>query len=56
MTEKEKVIITVFFEAKNHAEKIAEFYDEKTYSQCSPALEKIAKKQRGIITESIEEH
>ena len=48
--------ITVYFESKTHAEIAAIFTDEDTYDACFPALEKIAKEARMIVTESVEEN
>lgn len=49
-------MIIVYFEtnAAKHAEIIATFADEEHYMLCLPALEKWAKENRGIITESVE--
>jgi hypothetical protein len=47
--------VTVYFETKNYAEKVAEFANEQLYIRCLPDLEKLAKEQRMIVTESIQE-
>ena len=47
--------ITVYFESKTHAEIAAVFPDENIYDACFPALEKIAKEARMVVTESLEE-
>ena len=47
--------ITVYFESRTHAEIAAVFPDEYIYDACFPALEKIAKEARMIVTESVEE-
>jgi len=47
--------IKVYFETPkgSYAEEIATFNDEETYDACYPILEKIAKKYRYILTESL---
>ena len=47
--------VKVFFETPqgSYAEEIATFNDEETYDACYPILEKIAKKHRYILTESL---
>ena len=47
--------VNVFFETENgsYAQSIAWFSDETLYTACFKTLEKIAKKHRYIITESI---
>jgi len=48
------MIIRVYAESSSHAELWAMFYDEQTYLDCLPKLKKKAKKNRMIITESID--
>jgi len=45
--------IKVYFESKSTSELIASFNNEKIYMVCVPALEKLAKDQRMVLTESI---
>lgn len=45
-------MIKVYFESKQYAELIAIFADEETYIACVPALEKLAKENQVILTES----
>jgi hypothetical protein len=47
--------VIVYFESKNYAYKVAEFTNEQTYIRCLPSLEKLAKDQGMIVTESIQE-
>jgi len=47
--------VKVYFESKVHAEIVAIFVDEDTYDVCLPALEKLAKEARMIVTASVEE-
>lgn len=47
-------MIKVYFESKNHAELVAIFDTETEYDVCFPALEKLAKQNRMIVTESVE--
>ena len=49
------MIVKVYFESEVHAEYAASFADEETYNACLPALEKLAKEARMIVTESVEE-
>lgn len=46
--------ITVHAESGRHSEVWAVFTDEEIYLACFPALEKLAKEHRMIITESVE--
>ena len=48
-------MIKVFFFFFFHAELVAIFSSEKIYEACFPDLEKLAKKARMIVTESVEE-
>lgn len=52
---KAKYGVKVYFETENgsYGQNIAWFSDEHLYMACFKALEKIAKKHRYIITESI---
>lgn len=52
MSEKTQMGVTVYFESSSHAEIVAYFNDEETYMACLPSLEKLAKKNRMIVTES----
>ena len=45
--------IKVYFESKSTSELIAIFQEEETYMACVPSLEKLAKKHRMILTESV---
>jgi len=47
--------VRVYFETEGggYAEQVATFQDEETYMLCLPALEKQAKEQRMIVTESM---
>lgn len=45
-------MITVYFETKGYAEKIATFESEDIYIKCVPILEEIAKEDGMIITET----
>lgn len=47
--------VIVYFETNSYAEKVAEFADEQTYIRCLPSLEKLAKDQGMIVTESMQE-
>ena len=47
--------IRVYFESSSHAEEVAYFTNEADYMACLPYLESRAKKERMIVTESIEE-
>ena len=47
-------MVKVYFESSNHAELIAVFDNEETYSLCLDALEKEAKDNNMVVTESIE--
>ena len=49
------MLVKVYFETfkGSYAEEIATFNDEETYDACYPILEKIAKKHRYILTESL---
>ena len=47
-------MVKVYFESPNHAELVAIFDTEETYNVCLPALEKMAKENRMIMTESVE--
>jgi hypothetical protein len=50
-------MVKVYMEDRRtiHAELIASFINEETYMVCLPALEALAKANRSIITESLEE-
>jgi hypothetical protein len=48
-------MIKVFFESKYHAEEVGMFNDEDVYLACLPSLKKLAKKDRMIVTETVEE-
>lgn len=50
-----EIHIKVYFESRAHAEHVACFYDVQTYDACLPALEKMAKEARMIVTESVQE-
>lgn len=47
-------MLRVYFNTPNHShsEQVATFVDEETYMVCLPALKRLAKKQRMIVTES----
>ena len=47
-------MVKVYFESSNHAELVAVFVNEETYSLCLDALEKEAKDNNMVVTESIE--
>jgi len=46
--------VTVFFEAKAGSHIVAQFDEESTYMVCLPALEKLAKSNGCIVTESMD--
>jgi len=46
-------MVKVYFESKAHAELVAYFDSEEIYLACLPSLEKLAKKSRMFVTESI---
>lgn len=46
-------MIKVYFESDSHAEPVAFFENEETYSACFGALEALAKENRMIVTESV---
>jgi hypothetical protein len=48
-------MITVYFETNGYSEVVATFTDEETYMACLPALEKLAKRARMTISESVQE-
>lgn len=48
-------MLKVYFESRSHAETVAYFDDEDLYMACLPALEKYAKANRMIVTESLNE-
>lgn len=48
-------MVRVYFESNSHAELVATFETEELYNQCLPILEAEAKKQRMIVTETIDE-
>jgi hypothetical protein len=48
-------MVKVYFESNSHAELVATFENEEIYIKCLPILEKEAKDQNQIITESIEQ-
>lgn len=50
-------MVRVYFETPNHsyADLVAIFDDEDLYMACLPVLEKQAKENRMIVTESIDE-
>lgn len=48
-------MVIAYFESNSHAEIVAKFDTEETYSVCIEALEKLAKENRMILTESVEE-
>lgn len=48
-------MITVYFESKWHGEKVATFESEQLYHACLPMLEKMAKQDRMIVSESYDE-
>ena len=48
-------MIKVYFESKYHAEEVATFTQEEVYIACLPSLKKLAKKDRMIVTETVEE-
>jgi hypothetical protein len=49
-------MIRVYFESNAHAELVATFESEELYMSCLPTLERLASKQRMIVTETIDEH
>lgn len=49
------MVIRVYFESSAHAEMVAVFDSESTYTRCLPALEKMAKGARMVVTEGITE-
>ena len=51
---KYKMKVTVFFEADTGAHIVAQFDEESTYMACLPALEKLAKSNGYIVTESMD--
>lgn len=48
-------MVKVYFESKVHAELVAMFDCEETYNACLPSLERFAKSNRMIVTESVDE-
>jgi len=46
--------VAVYFEAKAGAHMVAQFDEEATYMACLPALEKLAKTNGYIVTESLD--
>ena len=46
--------VAVYFEAKAGAHIVAQFDEEATYMACLPALEKLAKTNGYIVTESLD--
>jgi hypothetical protein len=46
--------VAVYFEAKAGAHMVAQFDEEATYMACLPALEKLAKSNGYIVTESLD--
>lgn len=52
-----KMRVIVYFETPNfsHAEQVAEFFSEELYLACLPALEKQAKENGWVVTESVRE-
>lgn len=48
-------MVKVYFESGGHAELVAIFDNEETYSLCLEALESLAKENRMEVTESVEE-
>jgi len=46
--------VAVYFEAKAGAHIVAQFDEEATYMACLPALEKLAKSNGYIVTESLD--
>ena len=48
-----KDIIKVYFESNSTAELVATFNDEEIYIACVPALEKLAKKNKMMLSESV---
>jgi len=46
--------IAVYFEAPTGAHMVAQFDEESTYMACLPALEKLAKSNGYIVTESMD--
>jgi hypothetical protein len=50
-------MVTVYFESEvgGYAEVVATFKDEETYMACLPTLEKLAKRGRMFVTETVEE-
>ena len=54
LSRRTNMTVKVFFETPkgSYAEEIATFSDEEYFDACYPILEKIAKKNRFILTES----
>lgn len=48
-------MIRVYFESNIHAELIATFESEESYTVCLPALEKLASKQGMIVTDHLDD-
>lgn len=48
-------MIRVYFESNIHAELIATFESEESYTACLPALEKLASKQGMIVTDHLDD-
>jgi hypothetical protein len=46
--------VAVYFEANAGAHMVAQFDEESTYMACLPALEKLAKTNGYIVTESMD--
>jgi hypothetical protein len=47
-------MVKVYFESGSHADLVAIFDNDETYNVCVEALEKLAEKNRMILTESVE--
>lgn len=48
-------MIVVYFESGTHAEVVAKFANEEVYLACFPILEEMAKGQRMVVTESVQD-
>ena len=48
-------MVKVYFEGRNYAELVAMFDNDDTYAMCAKILERFAKRNGCILTESVEE-
>jgi hypothetical protein len=48
-------MVKVYFEGRNDAELVAMFDNDDTYAMCAKILERFAKRNGKVLTESVEE-